>query len=228
MRPRAGARKPLLVRYAHIESLPRRGQLCCLSMTVRTAIRLLRDTAAAVLGQRRRRYRGGAAAILLLTCAGPIAACGGSATSATAALSPGPSSPPSASATAVPVPSPSARATAAPASAPPSVTTETVTDQANGQTIDLQQGQVLQVVLSSTYWMIHGSSDSAVLSLLSGPDPQPQRSGCVSGQGCGTVTVAYRAVAAGHAQVSASRSVCGEALGCTAANSQFVVYVIVK
>jgi predicted secreted protein len=108
------------------------------------------------------------------------------------------------------------------------VSTETVTDQANGQTIDLQQGQVLQVVLSSTYWMIHGSSDSAVLSQLSGPNPQPQRSGCVPGQGCGIVTAAYRAVAAGQAQVSASRGVCGEALGCTAANSQFVVYVIVK
>jgi predicted secreted protein len=108
------------------------------------------------------------------------------------------------------------------------VTTETVTDQANGQTIDLRQGQVLQVVLSSTYWMIHGSSDSAVLSQLAGPDPQPRQSGCVPGQGCGTITAAYRAVATGQAQVSASRSVCGEALGCTGANSQFLVYVIVN
>jgi hypothetical protein len=105
--------------------------------------------------------------------------------------------------------------------------TQTVTDQANGQTVDLQRGQVLQVVLSSTYWMIHGSSASAVLSQLSGPSTLPQPSGCVPGQGCGTVTAAYRAVAAGRAQVTASRGVCGEALGCTAANSQFVIYVIV-
>jgi hypothetical protein len=108
------------------------------------------------------------------------------------------------------------------------VKTETVTDHANGQTIDLRQGQVLQVVLSSTYWQIHGSSNSAVLSLLSGPSTQPQPSGCVPGQGCGTVTAVYRAVAAGRAQVSASRSVCGEALGCTGANSQFVVHVVVS
>jgi predicted secreted protein len=108
------------------------------------------------------------------------------------------------------------------------VKTETVTDHANGQTIDLQQGQVLQVVLSSTYWQIHGSSNGAVLSLLSGPNTLPQQSGCVTGQGCGTVTAAYRAVAAGQAQVTASRGTCGEALGCTGANSQFVVHVIVS
>ncbi len=111
---------------------------------------------------------------------------------------------------------------------PPSVNTETVTDHVNGQTIDLQQGQVLHVVLSSTYWRIHGSSDSAVLSQLSGPTTLPQQSGCVPGQGCGTVTASYRAVAAGQAQVTASRGTCGEALGCTGANSQFVVYVVVK
>jgi hypothetical protein len=108
------------------------------------------------------------------------------------------------------------------------VTTQTVTDQANGQTIDIQPGQVVQVVLSSTYWKIQGSSDGAVLSLLTGPSTQPQQSGCVPGQGCGTVSAAYRAVAVGQAQLTASRSVCGEALGCTGANSQFVVYVIVK
>jgi hypothetical protein len=103
-----------------------------------------------------------------------------------------------------------------------------VTDHANGQTIDLERGRVLQVVLSSTYWKIQGSSNSAVLSQVSGPSTQPQQSGCVPGQGCGTVTAAYRAVAAGQAQVSASRSSCGEAMGCTAASSRFVVYVMVN
>jgi hypothetical protein len=106
--------------------------------------------------------------------------------------------------------------------------TETVTDNANGQTISLQQGQVLRVVLSSTYWKIDGSSNSAVLSLLNGPITQAQQSGCVPGQGCGTVTAVYRAAVTGQAQVSASRGTCGEALGCSAASSQFVVYVIVR
>jgi len=106
--------------------------------------------------------------------------------------------------------------------------TETATNQANGLTVDLQPGQLLKVVLSSTYWMIHGSSDSGVLSQLSGPTTQPQPSGCVPGQGCGTVTAVYRAIAPGRAQVSASRGTCGEALGCTAATSSFVVYVVVQ
>jgi hypothetical protein len=201
-------------------------------MTVPSRIGLARDTAVGVPGQRWLRYRGGRAAILLLLCAGAIAACSGG-TTTKGALSPGPSrvfsaplSSPSAGTTGVP--SPSARATGAPTPVPPSVKTETVTDHANGQTIDLQQGQVLQVVLSSTYWQIHGSSNGAVLSLLSGPNTLPQQSGCVTGQGCGTVTATYRAVAAGLAQVTASRGTCGEALGCTGANSQFVVHVIVS
>lgn len=195
-------------------------------MTVRSAIGLLRDTSAVVTGRWWLRPRGAVAAILLLMCAAAIAACGGSGTKAIAPLTPGASPSPSASATALPVPSPSAGATTAPIPTPPTITV--VSYQENGQTIDLQQGQVLQVVLSSTYWMIHGSSDSAVLSQLVGPSTQPQPSGCVPGQGCGTATAAYRADAPGQAQVSASRSVCGEALGCTAANSQFVVYVVVK
>jgi hypothetical protein len=102
-----------------------------------------------------------------------------------------------------------------------------VTDLENGETVDLQPGQVLQVVLSSTYWTIHGSSNSGVLTQLSAPSTQPQLTGCVRGAGCGTVTAVYRAVSSGQAQVSASRSVCGEALGCTAAKSSFVVYVVV-
>jgi len=75
--------------------------------------------------------------------------------------------------------------------------------------------------------MIHGSSDTAVLSQVSGPSPQPQRSGCVPGGGCGTVTAVYRGTAPGQAQVTASRTSCGEAMGCTADKSHFVVYVIV-
>jgi hypothetical protein len=82
-------------------------------------------------------------------------------------------------------------------------------------------------VLSSTYWTFHGSSDTAVLHPVGAPEVRPQPTGCVPGGGCGTATATYRAGAAGRAQVIATRTSCGEAMGCTAASSRFVLYVIV-
>lgn len=82
-------------------------------------------------------------------------------------------------------------------------------------------------MLSSTYWKFHGSSNTAVLHPLGLPEVRPQPSGCVPGSGCGTATATYRAVAAGRVQVVATRTSCGEAMGCTAASGRFVLYVIV-
>jgi hypothetical protein len=164
--------------------------------------------------------RGVAAAIPLAICVAQIAGC---ASAGTASSGPSPSPPASA-------PGGTGTPAAGGSTSPPATngaSTLTVTDRANGQSVHLQPGQSLQVVLSSTYWMIHGSSNAAVLSQTSGPSPQPQRSGCVPGGGCGTVTAVYRALAVGQAQVTASRTSCGEAMGCTAASSHFVVYVIV-
>jgi hypothetical protein len=41
------------------------------------------------------------------------------------------------------------------------------------------------------------------------------------------VTATYRAEGAGHAEVIATRTSCGEAMGCTAASGRFVLYVVV-
>lgn len=103
----------------------------------------------------------------------------------------------------------------------------TVTDRAKGHTIRLRLGEALRVVLSSTYWTFHDSSDTAVLRLMGSPQVRPQPSGCVAGGGCGTATATYRAKAAGRAQVIATRKSCGEAMGCTAASGRFVLYVVV-
>jgi hypothetical protein len=56
----------------------------------------------------------------------------------------------------------------------------------------------------------------------------PQPSGCVVGQGCGTVTAWYVGAAVGAAKVTASRTSCGEAMGCTAATGSFTLRVVVR
>ncbi|HKD87677.1 MAG TPA: hypothetical protein VKB62_04040 [Streptosporangiaceae bacterium] len=103
----------------------------------------------------------------------------------------------------------------------------TVTDRGKGETLRLRPGEVLRIVLASTYWRFHGSPDTAVLHPVGTPEIRPKPSGCVPGGGCGTVTATYRAGAAGRAQVVATRTSCGEAMGCTAASGRYVLYVIV-
>jgi hypothetical protein len=103
----------------------------------------------------------------------------------------------------------------------------TVTDANNGDSVSLQVGQVLIVQLSSTYWMLGGSSDPAVLAVVGSVQVAPSP-GCVPGQGCGTVTARYRAVRMGRSEVTATRAACGEALPCTDGQGRFTVLVQVS
>lgn len=102
------------------------------------------------------------------------------------------------------------------------------TEKQNGKTLTLKRGQRLQVVLHSTYWQIRGSTRASVLRAVGMPKVLAVNSGCVPGGGCGTVTANYIAVARGSAAVSAHRTTCGEALGCSKAEGTFVVNVLVK
>jgi hypothetical protein len=106
--------------------------------------------------------------------------------------------------------------------------TVVATDRDDGRTLTLQHGQRLRVVLSSTYWELHASTRPAVLRLTAAPQVKPQPSGCVPGGGCGTATAVYAAVAPGRAVVKASRTSCGEAMGCTAADGSFRLVVVVR
>jgi predicted secreted protein len=103
----------------------------------------------------------------------------------------------------------------------------TATDRDNGMTIRLRPGQRLRVILSSTYWMIQNSSNTAVLRIEGQPVITP-RSGCVPGAGCGTAVATYVAAAAGSAAIIATRTSCGEAMGCTAATGRFSLNVVVS
>lgn len=104
----------------------------------------------------------------------------------------------------------------------------TATDKDNGRTVTLVPGQRLRVVLASTYWTFQNSSSAAVLRVETQPHVNPQPSGCVPGAGCGTATVTYRAVAHGQTSVTASRTSCGEAMGCTGAEGNYSLRVVVS
>jgi hypothetical protein len=106
-------------------------------------------------------------------------------------------------------------------------TVVTATDKDNGRTIVLRPGQRLRVVLGSTYWQFRASSNPAVLRLVGTPKTTP-RSGCMVGAGCGTETATFVAAAAGRAVVTAGRTSCGEAMGCTPAASRFMLHVVVR
>jgi hypothetical protein len=102
-----------------------------------------------------------------------------------------------------------------------------VTEKQDGATVMLRRGQRLRVVLHSTYWEFKAVSPPAVLRRVGAPVVTPM-SGCVAGQGCGTVTVTYIARTSGSASVAAERTSCGEAMGCTAAAGAFKLTVSVR
>lgn len=97
-------------------------------------------------------------------------------------------------------------------------------DSMNGKSVTLHPGQSLEVMLSSTYWTFQGSSNSQVLVAVNTPIASP--GSCrTTGSGCGTVTMTFRAVGPGTAQVTASRVSCGEALRCGSADGHYQLTV---
>jgi hypothetical protein len=105
---------------------------------------------------------------------------------------------------------------AGPVGAPgPTPATLAAGDADNGHKLDARVGDHVAVTLNSTYWTINESSNPAVLRLAGHPVVSPQIGGCVPGGGCGTVQAAFDALAPGTADVTATRTSCGEALRCT-------------
>jgi hypothetical protein len=101
----------------------------------------------------------------------------------------------------------------------------TLTDSANGTSVTIHGGDSVKVILSSTYWTFQDSSNTAILRSDGTAKVVPQPSGCVPGQGCGTVTQMFTGLSVGTTTIVAMRSVCGEALRCTGANGQYEVTV---
>jgi hypothetical protein len=99
-----------------------------------------------------------------------------------------------------------------------------VSDGDNGHTVTAAVGDRIVVTLHSTYWQIDSGSDAAVLRQDGATEKAPSGD-CVPGGGCGTATANYTVVGAGHARITASRTSCGEAMGCTGGAGNFYVDV---
>ena len=105
-----------------------------------------------------------------------------------------------------------------------------VRDDANGKAVSARAGDRIELVLSSSYWQVTGSSAPSVLrqdgppTLLSRPSTCPH----IPGLGCVPVRADFTALTDGRAVITASRSTCGEALRCGPGQTRFTVIVVVR
>jgi hypothetical protein len=101
---------------------------------------------------------------------------------------------------------------------------------ANGSTVQAGAGDRVELILSSSYWDVAGSSSPTVLRqdgpavLMSRPSSCPD----IPGLGCTPVRANFTALADGRAVITASRSSCGEALRCRPDQMRFTVTVVVR
>ena len=111
---------------------------------------------------------------------------------------------------------------------PPTHTHVVTVTGSRAHSVTLTEGQLLHVLLSSTYWHFESLSGPGVLGQRGPVRVVPRTRGCVPGEGCGIVEVTYVATGAGTVTVRAARSSCGEAMGCTSATGRFALKVTVR
>jgi hypothetical protein len=105
-----------------------------------------------------------------------------------------------------------------------------VRDDANGKAVSARAGDRIELILSSSYWHVTGSSVPSVLRqdgppvLLSRPRNCPD----IPGLGCIPVRAKFTALTDGKAVITASRSACGEARRCKPGQTRFTVNVVVR
>ena len=105
-----------------------------------------------------------------------------------------------------------------------------VRDDANGKAVSTGAGDRIELILSSSYWRVTGSSAPSVLRqdgppmLLSRPKSCPD----IPGLGCIPVRADFTALTDGKAEITAERSACGEALRCKPDQTRFTVIVDVR
>jgi hypothetical protein len=134
-----------------------------------------------------------------------------------------PAAPTTRLAVATPAPAPQTHAPA-----PTQAANMQVGEPENGHSVAVLVGSEVTLVLHNTYWEVQGSSDPAILALVSGPVTSAAGPiACIPGSGCGTVTAVFRAVAPGRATITASRTSCGETLQCIGTAGAYEVTVVV-
>ena len=96
---------------------------------------------------------------------------------------------------------------------------QTFTDTSCGSSVSAVVGEKFDVSLASTYWGFDATSDPTVVKQDGATRTSPSGN-CVPGGGCGTATATFDAVAPGQATINASRTSCGEAMGCGTGQDQ--------
>ena len=106
----------------------------------------------------------------------------------------------------------------------------TVKDDANGTTVHVRVGDKVELVLSSSYWTVNGSSTARVLRQDGSSTVLPRPTSCpaIPGLGCQPVQTNFTATAAGTSIVTANRTACGEAMRCPADKQHFTVTIVVQ
>ena len=104
-----------------------------------------------------------------------------------------------------------------------------VRDNANGRTISVAAGDTVELILSSSYWNVAGSSAPRVLRQHGTTVLLPRPSTCpdIPGLGCTPERTDFTALAGGKAVIRASRTSCGEALRCVGRATSFTLTVVV-
>jgi hypothetical protein len=105
-----------------------------------------------------------------------------------------------------------------------------VRDDANGKAVSARAGDRIELILSSSYWHVTGSSAPGVLRQDGSPVLLSRPSSCpdIPGLGCIPVRLDFTALTDGKAVITASRSACGEALRCKPDQTRFNVIVVVR
>jgi hypothetical protein len=104
-----------------------------------------------------------------------------------------------------------------------------VRDNANGRTVSVRTGDSLELILSSSYWNVTGSSASHVLRQDGATALLPRPGSCpkIPGLGCTPERTDFKALTNGKAVITASRTTCGEALACAGRATRFTLTVVV-
>lgn len=106
-----------------------------------------------------------------------------------------------------------------------------IRDNANGTMVPIAAGDRVELILSSSYWNVAGSSAPSVLRQDGPATPMPRPSSCpanIPGLGCIPIQMKFTALADGKAVIKASRTTCGEALRCRPDQTRFTVTVVVR
>jgi len=106
-----------------------------------------------------------------------------------------------------------------------------IRDNANGTVVPVAAGDRVELILSSSYWDVAGSSAPRVLRQDGPATLMPRPSTCpknIPGLGCIPIQMNFTALADGRAVIKASRTSCGEALRCGPHHTRFTVTVVVS